>query len=262
MAIMNFSEMLMEAKRKAQLQGRPVSEQEVRGITEGYAKSATDTGLRERGLEIQEKGLGQQESQFTRQLAQRKAEVDEEMRVADEERKHQKMRGIASGVGTVAGGILGGFLGAAGTYGFGTAAGAAGGAALGGSVGSAMYEIDPLKGVAKGIFGGCIIISSCTSPTSYEVELAREYRDKHMDEDTLFGYYFLCGLTVPGIKRFSSIRWAFKRLLVDSLVDYGEWMLGRKHGCRAASRVISQGFLGACRFLGIAGARALEVIHG
>ena len=252
---MNFTEALMEAKRRAQLQGRPISEQETRGITEGFAKSAAATNIAEQGLSLQEKGLEAQKSQFAETLAQRKYETEKELEAAEKEREHQKMRGIASGVGALAGGIIGGVY----TY---TPQGAAAGAMIGSQAGGAMYEIDPLKGVAKGIFGGCIIISACTSPASYEVLVAREYRDQFMDEQTLFGYYFLCGLIVPAIRRFSIVKIAFKKFLVDSLVDFGEWRLGKKSGCRWRSRFISNSFLGFCLGLGKSLDRKLEVIHG
>jgi len=251
---MNFTEALMEAKRRAQLQGRPISEQETRGITEGFAKSAAATNIAEQGLSLQEKGLEAQKSQFAESLAQRKYETEKELEAAEKEREHQKMRGIASGVGTVAGGIIGAVYG--GGY------GGVAGAAIGSQAGGAMYEIDPLKGVAKGIFGNCIIISACTSPYSYEVQVAREYRDQFMDEQMLFGYYFLCELIVPAIRRFSVVKTAFKKFLVEPLVDFGEWRLGKKGNCPWLSCFISNSFLGFCLGLGKSLDRKLEVIHG
>jgi hypothetical protein len=251
MAYMNFVEALMSAKRRAQLQGRPLSQQEATGISEGYARGARETAIQEQGMELQEKGLAQQSSQFSQSLAQRKFEESEKMRIAEEERKHQKMRGIASGVGSVVGGVVGGI--------YGQGYGAVAGAGVGSQAGAAMYEIDPLQSVANKIFGSCIIISSCTSPHSYEVEVAREYRDKYMDEPTLFGYYFLCALIVPAIRRFSVMKAIFKKVLVDSLVDWGEMMLGKKEKCRLIARIISESFLGFCSGLGKALNRKLEV---
>jgi len=249
---MNFTEALMEAKRRAQLQGRPLSQQEATGISEGYARTAGDRGIAEKGVELQEQSLKQQQSQFAQSLAQRKFEEAEKMRIAEEERKHQKMKGIASGVGTVAGGIIGAV--------YGGGIGAAAGAGIGSQAGGFMYEIDPLQSVANRIFGGCIIISSCTSPHSYEVEVAREYRDKYMDEVTLTGYYALCLALVRYIYRWRGVRKLFKRILVDRLVDFGEWRMGQKPKRELwTSYIVSRSFLGLCRIMGMGVNRILEV---
>ena len=78
----------------------------------------------------------------------------------------------------------------------------------------------------------------------------------------LFGYYFLCELIVPAIRQFSIVKTAFKKFLVDSLVDFGEWRLGKKQDCPWVSRFISNSFLGLCLGLGKSLDRQLEVIHG
>lgn len=72
---LNFTQALMEAKRRAQLLGRPLSQQEASGIAEGYAEQASDRLAKAKALAIQEgnlalsrEGLTQNESQFQRNL--------------------------------------------------------------------------------------------------------------------------------------------------------------------------------------------------
>ncbi len=227
----------MEAKRRAQLSGRPISQQEVEGVAKGFADTAATKN-------IAEQGLTQQKEQFSQTLAFEKEKDVEQRRIAEEERKHQKMRTIASGAGAVAGGVLGTIFA---TPGMGTIAGAA----VGSQAGGAMYEIDPLKGVANSIFGGCIIISSCTSPNSYEVNIARGYRDSYMDEITLTGYYALCFVLVPLIRKYPRFKRLVKRILVDRLVAYGEAVLGVESTRHyRTSSLISKAFLGFCGALG------------
>jgi len=249
MALLNLAEMLSEAKRRAQLQGRPISQQETRGITEGFARAVGP-------LNLQEKGLEESKSQFAQTLAQRKYETEQEMKRADEATKAEKMRGIAGGVAAGAGTIIGGIYGGPG--------GAAIGSGIGGAIGPTMYEIDPLKSVADKLFGGCIIISSCTSPASYEVQLSREFRDKFLDEQTLTGYYTLCILLVRAIWRWKSVKKFFKKGLVDRLVDYGEWALGKKPRRELwTSLIVTKSFLGLCKVMGLGVNAYLEVCsHG
>jgi hypothetical protein len=251
MAYLNFVEALMSAKRRAQLQGRPLSQQEATGISEGYARSARETGIQERGVELQERSLAQQSSQFSQSLAQRKFEESEKMRIAEEERKHQKVKTIASGVGGVVGGVVGGIYG--GPY------GGVAGAGVGSQAGAVMYEVDPLQSTANKLFGSCIIISSCTSPHSHEVEVAREYRDKFMDVEILTGYYLLCQWIVPWIRKYPLVKTVVKRILVDRLVDFGEADLGYKAKRKLwSSSLVTNSFLAFCRFFGAMTNRILE----
>jgi|GEM_PF-4793140 hypothetical protein len=90
MAYQTFTDALMEAKRRARLQGREVSQQEAAGITEGTAKAAQDRTLQEYAIKNQEKQfektLGQkerelsaQQSNFAAQLGQQKYQFSSEM---------------------------------------------------------------------------------------------------------------------------------------------------------------------------------------
>ena len=67
MAYLNFTDALMESKRRARLQGREVTQQEAAGISEGVAKSAGD-----RSVQIEQ--LAQNKQQYETSMAQREKE--------------------------------------------------------------------------------------------------------------------------------------------------------------------------------------------
>ena len=112
-----------------------------------------------------------------------------------------------------------------------------------------------LVGAIAGLFGakvkGCIIISACCGTDSYEVNVARKFRDRYMDEETLTGYYTLCIFAVPFIQKHEWVRKLVKRALVDRLVDYGEAFMGMKgHRRYVTSKIVTGAFLGLCRHVG------------
>jgi hypothetical protein len=78
MAYQTFSDALMEAKRRAALQGRTVSQQEAAGITEGTAKSQGDRAL-------QEYSINQQRDQFAQQLATQKEQFGSTLSLKEKE---------------------------------------------------------------------------------------------------------------------------------------------------------------------------------
>lgn len=215
---MNFTQKLMEAKRKARLSGRPISSAEVAGITAGYAATAAQRLTQQKHLKLQEETL-----------AQRKYETQQELRIAEKRMKQEEKQSRMTGI--VGGAAAGAYIGSV-VPGLGTAAGAV----IGGVV---------------GLFGGsCIIISACTSPDSYEVNIAREYRDSHLSLQELVGYYALAEAIVPFME-INLFRRFIKRYLVDRLVDYGEVVLGYKSKLRyRSSRYVKRGFLGLCSFIG------------
>jgi hypothetical protein len=97
----------------------------------------------------------------------------------------------------------------------------------------------------------CIIITACTSPTSYEVELARVFRDQWLDSLTLGGYYALCEIVVPFIDKYESIRKLAKKYLVDSFTDFAEYFYFKKTGFdKKRSKPITLGFLKLCQTIG------------
>jgi len=127
---LNFSQMLMEAKRKAQLAGRPLTRQETSGIAEGYASSASERLARaktvanqEKGLSLEEERIKQQNEQFKESLEQRKVEQLAQMDAASHASAEGKRQSQATGA--VTGAAIGGYMAA------GTAMGGPVGAGLG-----------------------------------------------------------------------------------------------------------------------------------
>ena len=208
----NFTQKLMEAKRRARLMGRPLARSEVAGISAGYAATASDRLAQHKTLALQEK-------MHTENLEQRKYETEQEIKVA-KEAKRRETRSTAWGTaGATAGYVLSG----------GNPLGAAAGYWIGSTIG-----------------GGCIIISACTNPDSYEVNIARHYRDGYMSLEELIGYYTLARLVVPIMPKK-----LVKRFLVDRLIDYGEVILGIKKRLRFTSSYwITTGFLKLCEGIG------------
>ena len=90
---------------------------------------------------------------------------------------------------------------------------------------TAKNVLDPVGFVAEK--AGCIIVTVCTDRNSPEVNLTREYRDKFMTPEQLRGYYMIAEKVVPWINRSRIIKYLVKRLLVDRLVEYGEFVLGK-----------------------------------
>ena len=112
--------------------------------------------------------------------------------------------------------------------------------------------IGTIFGAAAGLLGSCIIVSSCTDPDSHEVNITREFRDKHLDPITLKGYYELAGYIVPLIKTSEQFKQYIKETLVDRLVDFGEWFMGYKGKLKYYdSEVVTRNFLTTCYLIGV-----------
>lgn len=97
---------------------------------------------------------------------------------------------------------------------------------------------------------GCIIVTCCTGRDSYEVGITREYRDKFLDADALKGYYMLADEMVPKLEADETLRRHTKETLVDPLIEYGEYCLGKRKECRTAAKVVAEDFIRRCRELG------------
>ena len=223
----NFADALMEAKRRAQLQGRPLSQQESAGIMEGWAESAAERTARGRALDLQKQGVTNQQDQFSQQLAFEKQRNADQMRIAEDQMKRDRISDTAGGLGEAAGTGIGAFFGGP------------VGALIGGTLG-------------KTLGGKCIIVTACTYQDSPEVEIARLYRDKFLDGDQLRGYYCLAGLIVPIMEKSDMARRIVKKCLVDRLIDYGSAQLGitEKPSLRS-SAIVSRLFLAAIKAIGI-----------
>jgi hypothetical protein len=77
--------------------------------------------------------------------------------------------------------------------------------------------------------GSCaIIITAVHGADSYEVNIAREFRDKCMPVEDVRGYYKYAEKVVPLLKLSSKWRKFFREFLVDKWIRYAEWILGYK----------------------------------
>ena len=168
---------------------------------------------------------------------------------------------ITSGAtGALTGGYVGGTYGTAIGTAIGGSASAAAGAAAGATSGAAATAwsgpgmiVGAIVGAAIGMLSkkGCIIISACTDPYSYEVNLAREFRDRYMGPETLTGYYAIAPIVAAAINKYRIVRWFIYHGLVRHLVDFGEWVFERKpQTTRPLSKTISKAFLKLCGFIG------------
>ena len=224
MAYTNFNEALMSRtlarqRRKNILAGRDPSEG-FEDIVSAGVSGAGETFTRMKQVELQEKALEEEKRRTTLQV-----------RTAKEAGEREEKQAKVSGA--VAGGAAGWMVGAKMGTGFGPQGmviGAAAGYLLGG--------------------GSCIIISTCTDQNSYEVYIAREFRDKYLGDVTLTGYYRFSISIVPLIKKSNMLKWIIKKGLIDSLVKYGEWILGYKEQPSQLTILITESFLGLCKMIG------------
>lgn len=136
--------------------------------------------------------------------------------------------------------------------------GVLGGAATGAAYGSA-YLFPGVGTLAGALFGGiaggtknaCIIVTTCTDPDSHEVNIARAYRDKFLDDEEKRGYYMLAEKIVPRLKEDSAYKKYIKETLVDKLIDYGEVTLGEKDSYEYEDSIeVTEKFIEMCKRLG------------
>jgi hypothetical protein len=256
----SFSEALMAARRKAQLQGRPMTNQESSGIAEGYAATSGDEAFRLKQLE---------EEKIQRKAQQAAAQKEYKMNLISTGASVGSA--ISPGIGTLIGAGVGWDTGnwedKTGKS-LSTVKGnvanikdTTANATLSGSVTGVMGPTLPVNTAAKfndklpswvhKLASGCIIVTACTSSDSYEVNIAREYRDKYLDERTKSGYYKLASVVAPSIKKHSALKWIVKRVLVDRLIDFGECAMNKKTLMKyKTSPLITHLFLAFCKWLG------------
>lgn len=266
------SSSIMEARRRARLTGRDLSEAEMKGITDPYYEQAAnrltarrglalaerEQDITQRGQDIQEglgyagltsaermkggeldlqaKGLtsaeamkmrelGSQEKMYGAGLEMESAKLAAQERMAMESEKTarygvERQEATARHQTKETSGFFGG----------------------GGLVGTGFGKSGPIK---------CMIISACIARVCYETDIAREYRDCVLDDNTLAGYYLLSSILVPFILMFGTLKKLVKRFLVDRFVDQFEWYFGLKEKPELkTSGFVTHKFLGFCKILG------------
>jgi hypothetical protein len=118
----NFTQALVNARRRANISGRPLSQQETAGIAAGEASVSSERAARLKSLRLQERQLAQQNEQFRREQEFKEKQARIEERTA-----------LASSVG--------GAVGVGAGYYIGTTVGSIGGpvgAIIGGAIGSSI----------------------------------------------------------------------------------------------------------------------------
>ena len=99
----NFSDLLADLKRRARMQGREVSEQEVSGIAAGYSEQASSRLARQKQLELDkqrhEETLAQQKSQYDESVARAREERSQDR---EDARHTEQRRGYLAFAGALA----------------------------------------------------------------------------------------------------------------------------------------------------------------
>lgn len=135
-----------------------------------------------------------------------------------------------------------------------------GGGIVSGAIKGFASTWNPMGAIVGAIAGGygaknkgCIIVTACTDPYSYEVKITREFRDEYLDKSALRGYYVVAEKIVPVIEKYQWFKRFMKTQLVDRLVDVGEYKLGKKNNRpRVSSSIVTWLFLRMCKLVGTA----------
>jgi hypothetical protein len=88
----NFTQALVNARRRASISGRPLSQQETAGIAAGEAATSSERAARLKSLRLQERQLAQQNEQFRKEQEFKEKQAEKEERTA-----------MGSAVGTLVG---------------------------------------------------------------------------------------------------------------------------------------------------------------
>jgi hypothetical protein len=108
------------------------------------------------------------------------------------------------------------------------------------------------SGIFEELGGGCIIITACTDRNSYEVGVARKYKEKFLDKDQIRGYYCIAEKFIDRLKKSKRMQRIVKKYLVDKLIDYGEYKLDMKEEYpQVSSYIITKLFLGLIKLIGL-----------
>jgi hypothetical protein len=108
----------------------------------------------------------------------------------------------------------------------------------------------PVKELYDEVKDHCIIVTTCTDRYSPEVNITREYRNKFMTAEQIRGYYIIADKVVPVLKRYNLIKKLTKTLLVDNLINYGKFALGKTKKANYIATIISKAFLRLCQHKG------------
>lgn len=97
----------------------------------------------------------------------------------------------------------------------------------------------------------CIIVTACTHPQSYEVNVTRKFRDECMTDSDLGGYYVIAHKVVPFLYKYGKLKDYTKKYLVDRLIDHGEVYFNYKPDYKyKTSQAVTRAFLMLCKVAG------------
>lgn len=128
-----------------------------------------------------------------------------------------------------------------------------GGGPVGAGIGAAVGIVE---GALTGGEGACMIVSACMGRGSFDVQVARLYRDRFVDRVTLRGYYMIAEWIVPWMTRYPALLRIVRRGLVDPLITYAIWRLSKDWMPFGAYlpgwyvRTVSRWFLRVCKRFG------------
>lgn len=265
MAYLNFTDQLAEAKRRARLSGRPVSQQEVAGISEGQAAGASDRIAKAKVIALQEDQATTQKEQFGLSFEQQKMQNQRQYELAQETLESQIAQYEASSAAQKA------------QFGEQMAFQIAESAKQAKQWETALkiqeeqwkkdYEFKQWQTNAQiqaannsGGRGCCIIVTVASNPTmkyvegrgrdSYAVNVTRIYRDTYMPPWQLRGYYMVAEKLVPRMLKSQRVMdWA-KRNIVDHVVPFCEWRIGLHSRPPIRTIIQAKAFLGLCSVVG------------
>jgi hypothetical protein len=266
MAYLNFTDQLAEAKRRAKLSGRPVSQQEVAGISEGQAAGASDRIAKGKVIALQEDQSATQKEQFGQSFEQQKMQNQRQYELAQETLESQIAQYEASSAAQKQ------QFGAQMVFQIGESAKQAKQWQTALDVQQTQYAKDDEFRVwnanqqvqaardAGGGGGCCIIVTVASNPTmkyvegrgrdSYAVNVTRIYRDTYMPPWQLRGYYMVAEALVPRMLKSQKVMDWVKRNIVDHGVPYCEWRIGMHKRPSIRTIIQAKAFLWLCSVVG------------
>lgn len=128
------------------------------------------------------------------------------------------------------------------------------GAVIGGGYGAAIGAgVGLVEGILTGGEGACMIVSACMGRESYDVDIARAYRNRFVDRVTLRGYYMIAEWIVPWMECSPGLKRLVRCGLVKPLIDYALWKLSHDPDISEPhfyTRSVSRWFMRLCRRMG------------
>ncbi len=134
-----------------------------------------------------------------------------------------------------------------GHIGTGAAAGAAAGTYIFPGVGTAAGAV--LGAIGGAISDSCIIISYIYGKESKEAQIARRFCARHMEINTLLGYYQVADVLVKLVRKYLILRPLLVSLVAEPLLKGMLYKLGKRPETNKLLLLYGRAFLGICRLI-------------